>query len=400
MPNLSYWESQTYIGRPGLIIVGAGFVGVRTALSVRARERELGLKAIDILIIERHSFGLGASTRNAGFACFGSPTEILADLKQGDTEAVWETIKRRYQGVNRLRKELTGTTYWKDQGGYEVFSDRETYEYVQDKLPALNRELSERLDSNAQWLPADKPSGLKSGFPVLHNKAEAKLQPAALLHALQQRCREQGVRFLYGCTVHSFSGGVGNMKLETDSFGQIECDQLLLATNAFSRQLGISVDLKPQRNLVLLTGVIPGLELPGTYHHHEGYVYFRTVESKEGARVLIGGARHLDKAAETTDFLTRNNGADVEISDPSMEKIMSLRKSLKNYLSVFLQTREEDLNIQQSWMGILAQGSKKTPVVKAVQSGLFIAVRLAGMGVALSAEVGAKAAELLLEEVH
>ncbi|MEM6395668.1 MAG: FAD-dependent oxidoreductase [Bacteroidota bacterium] len=403
MPAISYWESQTFIGRPDVVIVGAGFVGLRTALSIRAREKISGERPRDIMVIDRHSFGLGASTRNAGFACFGSPTEILADLEHGDEAAVWDTIERRYKGVERLREELSNADHWKLQGGYEVFLDKGKYEWVMDQLPRLNRRLSERLGKGARWLPSKTPEGLKSELPVLYNAAEAKLQPAELLKYLQEKCRTQGIRLVYGCEVKAMNGQVGEMQIETVPLGIIECDLVLVATNAFSNQLGLDLDLKPQRNMVLLTEPIPGLELPGTYHHHEGYVYFRTVESTEGPRVLIGGARHLDEEAETMEFEvvrpSRHSCSQQSHGISSFEKRLDLRKSLKSYLLEFLSTPKQDVQITHLWTGILAQGSNKIPIIKRLQSGLFVAVRLAGMGVAMSGEVADTAAELLLEEV-
>ncbi|MEM8585744.1 MAG: FAD-dependent oxidoreductase [Bacteroidota bacterium] len=393
MPSLSYWESQTFIGQPDLVIVGAGFVGLRTALSIREQERIHALEPSDILVVDRHAFGLGASTRNAGFACFGSPTEILADLENGRPEAVWQTVMRRYKGVQRLRQELSETPYWQGQGGYEVFLDKDKYEYVRDNLSELNRELSERLGPDAQWLPTDKPTGLQSDYPVLYNRAEAKLQPAALLKNLQEQCQRQGIRFLFGCRVCSFVEVNGRVQLETEQMGSIVCQRILLATNAFSRELGLNLDLRPQRNLVLLTAPIPDLDLPGTYHHHEGYVYFRTVNSQAGSRVLIGGARHLDEAAETTDF-------EADHSTGTTAGIEELVKSLENYLFAFLRTRESNIQITHTWMGILAQGTEKTPIVKSLRPGVFVAARLAGMGVALSAEVGDQAAKLLLVDMR
>lgn len=393
MPSLSYWESQTFIGQPDLIIVGAGFVGLRTALSIREQEQIHALEPSDVLVVDRHPFGLGASTRNAGFACFGSPTEILADLENGQPEAVWQTVRRRYRGVQRLRNELSATPYWQGQGGYEVFLDKDKHEYVRDNLKELNLELSERLGPDAQWLPADKPTGLQSDFPVLYNRSEAKLQPAALLKDLQEQCRRQGIRFLFGCCIRSFAEVNGEVQLETEQLGSIVCQRVLVATNAFSRELGLNIDLRPQRNLVLLTAPIPDLDLPGTYHHHEGYVYFRTIDSKAGSRVLIGGARHLDEAAETTYF-------EVDHSTGISAGTEQLRKSLENFLFAFLRTREPNIQITHTWMGILAQGTEKTPIVKRLRPGVFVAARLAGMGVALSAEVGDQAAELLLEDMR
>ncbi len=46
---------------------------------------------------------LGASTKNAGFACFGSMSEILADLEQHNEAEVLDLLQQRVQGLNQLR---------------------------------------------------------------------------------------------------------------------------------------------------------------------------------------------------------------------------------------------------------------------------------------------------------
>ena len=75
--NLSYWEYTSWFSNIDYAIVGSGIVGLCCAL--RLRERFPDAK---ILILERGALPQGASTKNAGFACFGSISEILDDLKK------------------------------------------------------------------------------------------------------------------------------------------------------------------------------------------------------------------------------------------------------------------------------------------------------------------------------
>ena len=373
----SFWEAETFIGRPEVVIIGAGFTGLRAALTLKEQNASLS-----VLVVDRHPFGLGASTRNAGFACFGSPTELLADLSVSPADTVWNTVESRYAGVKCLVREATEyPEVFQWEGGYEVFDDQQKYREVVAQLPMLNAELSRRCGPDAIWQPANSPQGLGANVSVLFNAAEGKLQPAALLANLQAKCRVAGVQLAYGCEVRSFDGTSGNMQVHTQQLGTIHCERLLLATNAFTNQLGLDLDLEPCRNLVILTKPLPNIDLPGTYHHHEGYVYFRTVDRPEGKRILIGGARHLAREAEqTAKFGIRED----------------LRKSLKAYLNRFLSVDNEEVELDMSWSGIIAQGTEKSPVVQTVHPGLVLAVRLSGMGVALSAEVGERAAKLLV----
>jgi hypothetical protein len=47
----------------------------------------------------------GASTKNAGFACFGSISEIIDDLKS-HSEEVYQLVTKRLEGLRLLRKRL------------------------------------------------------------------------------------------------------------------------------------------------------------------------------------------------------------------------------------------------------------------------------------------------------
>ena len=129
LDNLSYWEHKMLSEPRDLIIIGAGIVGLMTALHYKQKHPKHS-----VLILERGCMPDGASTKNAGFACFGSAGEILSDLKSQSPEAVWETVKMRYEGLGLLRH-LLGDTAIKYQGlgGYEVFENEESYETVNEQ---------------------------------------------------------------------------------------------------------------------------------------------------------------------------------------------------------------------------------------------------------------------------
>jgi glycine/D-amino acid oxidase-like deaminating enzyme len=49
------------------------------------------------------------------------------------------------------------------------------------------------------------------------------------------------------------------------------------------------------------------------------------------------------------------------------------------------------------WSGIMGVGPQKSPILRQVLPGVFTAVRMGGMGVAIGSLVGEEAAELLLQ---
>ena len=95
--HLSYWEKRAFLEGIDVCIIGSGIVGMTTAFWLKKAQPKL-----KILILERGYLPSGASTKNAGFACFGSPTEIADDLTINSENEVWKTVSLRYEGLRKL----------------------------------------------------------------------------------------------------------------------------------------------------------------------------------------------------------------------------------------------------------------------------------------------------------
>jgi len=117
---LSYWEKQHFL-QYDHIIIGSGIVGLSTALSIRERKPHAS-----ILVMERGILPTGASTKNAGFACIGSLTEILDDLSTMNEDEVLRLVELRMKGLEKLRKRLGDDTIgYAANGSYELISEHE-----------------------------------------------------------------------------------------------------------------------------------------------------------------------------------------------------------------------------------------------------------------------------------
>ena len=92
--QLSWWEINSWFTNVDYTIVGSGITGLHTALQLRER-----FPASKILIIERGPLPQGASTKNAGFACFGSLSEIIDDLNYHTEEEVTALIQKTLAGT-------------------------------------------------------------------------------------------------------------------------------------------------------------------------------------------------------------------------------------------------------------------------------------------------------------
>ena len=99
--KLSYWEYKQWLNKIDFAIVGSGIVGLCTALFLKKR-----FPNKKVIIIEKGIFPHGASTKNAGFACFGSISEILNDLNSHDNSEILELVQERANGLRLLRSTI------------------------------------------------------------------------------------------------------------------------------------------------------------------------------------------------------------------------------------------------------------------------------------------------------
>lgn len=365
----SYWEQTTFLRSADVIIVGAGLTGLQAALALKKHHPQR-----DVLVVERAAVPRGASTRNAGFACFGGPTELLADWDAYGPEDCLTTVKQRFAGIQALETNFGHRPInWEKHGGYEVIDDPATEARVRARLPELNKLLEEATGLAATWSIVPGHNKLFT----LYNPLEGQLHPGKLVQLLVSSCQAAGVRFMFGTKVTAISEG----RVETAGFGPLRGKEILLTVNAFARELlpaDFPDQIRPVRNQILLSRKLPELNIKGCYHYHEGYVYFRNVGQD---RLLIGGARHLAGAFSETDVFGTNEAIEAQL----------VRYLQAWYPEMGLRVAD----FPHKWSGIIAQGDGKTPVLRRTETGVLVAGRLAGMGVALSAALAKRAVALL-----
>ncbi len=370
----SYWEQQSFL-RYDHIVVGAGIVGLHAAIELK--ERYPGQR---VLVLERSLFPFGASTRNAGFACMGSFTELLDDLKSNSPEEVCSLFEKRKQGLHLLRKRLGDQAIgYRENGSYELIRGKEVP--LLDRLEEVNVMLR-NITHGPAFRRVDEQIGAfgfstKQVQAMIENTAEGELHTGMMMRRLTDYAIEKGVEIKTGAVVQDFT-------TETNAIGVIlgeairkekislQCRNLFICTNAFSKQLLPGVDVQPGRGQVLITEPVTDLPFKGIFHFDEGYYYFREIEG----RVLFGGGRNLDIAGETTTEIGLHEGIQAELETRLQELVLPGRK----------------VKIAGRWAGIMAFGSTKRPIVAQFEPHVYGAFRMGGMGVAL----GALAAQMMV----
>lgn len=368
--QVSIWEAETFFTPQDFIIVGGGLVGLWCAWELKAKH-PLG----KITMLEGGVIPTGASTRNAGFACFGSPTEMIADAKTMGEAKMWAIVEQRFKGIEKIRKHFGDAVIDYDAcGGYECLGS-EKAEEVADQLEWLNAGMKNITGSADafNWSNHQLQEFGFTGFDALiENKMEGGLHSGKLVQALMQKVQGAGVTILTGSKVLAVEERGSNIQITTENDLHFTTANVLYCTNAFSSVLVSELQITPARGQILVTSPIEGLKMSGTFHHDEGYYYFRNL----GNRVLIGGARNKAFDEEQTNEL---------------ETTGIVQDELERFLSTSI-LPGVDYTITNRWSGIMGFSKSKEPMIQQVSRNSLAVVACNGMGVALSPIIAAQVA--------
>jgi gamma-glutamylputrescine oxidase len=373
--NISYWEKNIFLSHYDLIVIGSGIVGLFSALSYKQKN-----KKAKVLVVERGVLPYGASTKNAGFACFGSPSELMDDLSKMPEEIVWETVSMRWKGLQLLRKTLGDKHMdFKAHGGYEVFAHKSEYDKCVPFLPYLNSMAFEATGLKNCYRTAAKEMkqfGFNYTEGLLLNRGEGQIDTGMMMQSLLKLTTDSGVTILNGITVTGINDSGKKVAVLTN-WQALEATKVIVATNGFAKELLKIKDVEPARAQVLITKPIHNLKLKGTFHYQQGYYYFRNIHN----RVLFGGGRNLDlKAENTTEF-----------------KLTSLVQNELERLLREMILPGQTFEVDHRWAGIMGVGKEKKPIINHITNNVVAAVRMGGMGVAIGSLVGKQAAEMCYE---
>ena len=374
----SYWEQTAFFNHIDLAIIGSGIVGLNAAITYREIYPER-----KVVIFERGTLPSGASTKNAGFACFGSASELLDDIQQNGASPTWDLVEQRWRGLQRLRTRVGDKNLqFQELGGYELFRDDEqrSYENCRVHLPDFNQQLARITGRENVFRPADsniQHFGFQGVEHLIHNTAEGQIHTGRMMQTLINIARSLGIEIYNGFAINGFHRSKNGVALRNERYGNVSARLVLVATNGFAQQFFPNLSVQPARNQVLITEPIRNLRIRGTFHYQEGYFYFRNIDN----RILLGGGRHLNRTGETT----------TEFGTTSL-----IQSALKNLLANVI-LPHQPVTIARWWSGILGVGTAKQPIVAEVAPGVFVAVRLGGMGVAIGSLIGEKAGYLVAE---
>ncbi|MBO9571493.1 MAG: FAD-binding oxidoreductase [Chitinophagaceae bacterium] len=371
--QISVWEKESFFAPCDVAIAGSGFVGLWSAYYLKKKQPDLR-----VTIIDRGIIPTGASTRNAGFACYGSVTELVKDAETMGEDNMLNLVEMRYRGIRRIQKLFDEKEIdFKNFGGYELISNH-NYKLLFEEVKWLNKLLRPIFSSKNTFRFANEKInefGFEGIRHLIHTKPEEQLHSGKLCLKLLQLVQSMGVTVISGAEVKYYENSANGVRVFADKFS-IQAGKLLICTNAFAMHLLPGLDIVPARGQILVTEPIPSLKIKGAFHFDEGFYYFRNL----GNRLLLGGARNSAIEEETTDRM--------DISD-------NIQLRLEEFLTRHLLPGKKP-QITDRWSGIMGMGTEVMPIVKELLPGVFCAVRMGGMGVALAPLAGDQVSDMMI----
>jgi gamma-glutamylputrescine oxidase len=200
--RMSYWEKTELYQNMDIAVIGSGIIGLLSAIALQKQHPEQ-----QVYILERGSTPIGASTRNAGFACLGSPSEIVADIEKNGFQASIDLIQMRWEGLIKLREILSDEDLdFSMDGGHELFTeyDEQVYRNCEEILPQLNNELRRITGIDQCYTPkheAIKQFRLGGAERLINIKAEGQLNPGKMTAKLMKLAESLGIKIMNGISI-------------------------------------------------------------------------------------------------------------------------------------------------------------------------------------------------------
>jgi len=367
--NYSYWELKEWFTNIDFTIVGSGIVGLSCALELKKKHPKA-----KILVLEKGMLPQGATTKNAGFACFGSLSEIMDDLNSHTEQEVFNLIENRWKGLQLLRQNLGDTNIdFQQNKGFELCESQTFFEECITEKQHINNLLKPIFKSDVFSIANNTFGFQKVHQKYVVNSFEGQIDTGKMASELLKKVQHLGVKILNNIEVENFVETNNEINIKTNIL-DFYTKKLFIATNGFSNKL-LNENVQPARAQVLITKPIKNLHIKGTFHLDKGYYYFRNIDN----RILFGGGRNLDfKKEETAEF------GQTEIIQNQLEKILK-ETILPN----------TNFEIEHRWSGIMGIGNQKKAIVKQLSNNLYCGVRLGGMGIAIGSLVGKELADLV-----
>ncbi len=350
-------------------IIGGGFTGLSAAV-------HLAKAGVDVVLIEAHRFGDGASGRNGGQLGTGQrgwPEELEEEVGFERSKALFDLAEEakshllEFAEVNKIDidyrpGQISAAHKKRYVGDYRAHADIMAERYGYPHLTFMDR------DETADAL------GTERYYGSVRDTGTGHIHPLKLVIGTAKAAKKAGARLFEKTSSTKISPASGKVAIETPT-GTIRADKAFMAANAYGGDLEpvSAAHIMPIGSFIGATAplgkdspVIPG----GESVDDSRFVvrYFR--KSKDG-RLLFGGREIY------------------AVTDPSGIKDQIRRQIVELYPGL------KDVEITHAWGGYVGITLPRKPFVREVMPGVISAGGYSGHGVMLSNFTGKLYAETI-----
>jgi glycine/D-amino acid oxidase-like deaminating enzyme len=346
-------------------VVGAGLTGLTAAWSLADAGRE-------VWVVDQVGVGGGASAHNGGIVAPGLADPYAEAVARFGRETARTLLAMSWRTVDLLQ----------DVARLVAFD-------VELELPgrltlARDAEEMRRLEANARLLREDGQTvdlvgGDAVPDPLQHQFVGGMRLRGGFVHsgrlaaALATLGQAAGVHIVAPLAVQRVRRQARGWRIEAGSWA-LEAETVLLATNGWTRRLLPFFPVEPQRGQVIVTEPLPPV-LSQAMSARAGFDYFH---QRRDGRLVIGGFRDKDFAAEATDEMALNDRIQAELA--------ALAARLAGHAP----------RVDWRWAGIMGFTPDHLPIVAAAEEGLWVAAGYSGHGVVMAPLVGRLLAEQIM----
>ena len=356
------------------IVIGAGIVGLATA-------RALAEKNYHVKVFERNEKCVGASVRNFG---------LIWPIGQPSGKLYQRALRSREIWLDIIQK----SKIWHSNAGALMlaYNDDERNvleEFFQNNCDTRDLELFTNQQISERWETVN-PQGLKAG---LLSKTEVIIDPREAINTLAYYLNEcYGIEFYFGKTINRIEQfKVWNGK---DIY---EADQIFVCSGSdfetlFSeeyKESGITkCKLQMMRSLPINTtnSDLPALCAGLTLSHYASFADCKSMEilkqrfENEMPEYVKHGI-HVMAVQNGKNEITIGDSHKYGLNPDPFDRA-EINQLIYQYMSKF--TRFENLQIAQTWNGVIPKIEGQTEFIFSPQQGVTIINRLGGGGMTLS----------------
>jgi len=274
-------------------VVGGGFTGLWTAIIAKQRDAKR-----DVVLIDAHEIGSGASSRNGGFMDY-SLTHGIANAQQrfpDEVDVLEQLGRENIAEIEKVIREYNIDCDFERNGAIEVASTWHPENYTDELKEDFS--ILRDLGHDVVWLDRDAMNA-EVHSPVFTGGLWAKdtsalVDPARLAWGLKRVAQTLGVRIYEDTRAGEISENKSGIEIKT-ALAKIQAQNVALATNTFKPLLRkMNKYIAPVYDYCLVTEPLTAQQLESIgWHNRQGladcsnqFHYFRLTADN---RILWGG---------------------------------------------------------------------------------------------------------------